>query len=87
MVGGVMPHLMSLRRRHMIRYFDASCEDAYRIAVIEADEDDQVWETNEAKADKEINLHDLPDGFTAWKRYTAHGVGNASVEIMSEDGA
>ncbi len=72
----------------MIRYFKANVEDAVRIAVIEAETEDRIYEANEADRDREIAESDLPDDFANWQRYTAHGYApfGPSVLIMSRDG-
>lgn len=70
----------------MIRYFNANCDGAVRIAVIEGATEDDIFEANEATRAAEIEKRDLPEDFSSWKRYTAHGYGNSSVEILSRDG-
>jgi hypothetical protein len=70
----------------MIRYFNANIEDAVRIAVVEANTDDEIYEANEADRDLEIAEADLPPDFAKWKRYTAHAYRNSTVEVMSRNG-
>ncbi len=71
----------------MIRYFSANVEDAVRIAVVEAETEDDIYEANEATRSEEIAERDLPADFADWKRYTAHAYApSTSVLIMSRDG-
>ena len=70
----------------MIRYFNADCEGATRIAAVEGDTEDDIFEANEATRHNEIDAGDLPDDFKLWKRYTAHGYGHCTVEVLSRDG-
>ena len=69
----------------MIKYFDAICLDAYRIAIVEGDTADDISEAPEAR-DREIER--LPDDFSNWKMYTAHGYNhpNLSITVMSRHG-
>lgn len=72
----------------MIKYFSANVEDAVRIAVYEADDEDDIYSAvGLGAAEKEIEEADLPDDFTSWKRYTAYAVGDCIVKVMSADGA
>lgn len=72
----------------MQRYFAANVDDAVRIAVVEADTEDAIRETPEARDSREIAERNLPDDFADWKRYTAHAYidTDAIVEVMSRDG-
>ena len=70
----------------MIRYFKANVENARRIAVVEAETDDDIFDANEARRDREIAHANLPEDFASWKRYTAHGYDNSSVEVLSRHG-
>ena len=72
----------------MQRYFESNVEDAVRIAVVEADTEDAIRETIEARYSREIAERNLPDDFGDWTRYTAHAYidTDAIVEVMSRDG-
>jgi hypothetical protein len=67
----------------MKRYFQADVEDATRIAVVEADDDNEtagyVW-------DDEIEESELPDEFATWKCYERYSTSDATVHVMSQDG-
>ena len=66
----------------MKRFFNADCDDATRISIVEFDDELDC----RSNFGDEISERDLPADFSAWKRYTAHGVGNATVFVMSEFG-
>lgn len=72
------------------RYFDATIEDATRIAVVTASTVEDCYDTPEAQDATEISEDRLPDDFKTWKRYTTHGYsglgGVISVEVLSRDG-
>lgn len=64
------------------RYFDATCEGHKRIAEVTFDDELDC----RSNFGREINKNDLPEDYKTWKRYTAHGVGNATVEVVSRHG-
>lgn len=69
----------------MIRYYDASIEDATRIYVVEGDDLREIETTPEA-SNREIKK--LPANFADWQQYTSHAYsGGVIVRVMSEDGA
>lgn len=71
----------------MIKYFKCNVEDAVRIAVVEATDEDDVFSAPEAKRGDEISASDLPADFNKWQRYTAHSDGHGcTVNVMSRDG-
>lgn len=73
----------------MKRYFQWNVEDAVRIAVIESDNDELIYEVS--NGNKEIDTEDLPADFSDWQRYSAFahldGPSNAAtVDVMSREG-
>ena len=69
----------------MIKYFRANVEDARRIAIVEADDADDIYSANVSRTD-ELTIDQLPAGFATWKQYTAHAITHATVTVMSRDG-
>lgn len=68
----------------MIKFFNANVLDATRIALIEGDSEDAIYEAPEAS--NEIAQADLPADFADWHRYTVHAYRDCTVTVMSRDG-
>ena len=69
----------------MIKYFRANVEDARRIAIVEADDAEDIYSANVNRTD-ELTIDQLPADFADWKKYTAFAITHATVIVMSRDG-
>lgn len=62
----------------MVKYYDATVEDALRIAIVDGDDD---YESD----GEEIAASDLPADFAEWKTYTQFFKGTP-VRVVSKNG-
>ena len=69
----------------MIKYFRANVEDARRIAIVEADDADDIYSAM-VSINEELTTDQLPADFADWKKYTAFAITHATVTVMSRDG-
>jgi hypothetical protein len=68
------------------RYFDATVDGRWRIAVVEAPRDADIDAILGLETPPELTADELPAGFEAWRRYRARQMGRAVVDIRSRDG-
>ena len=64
------------------RYYDASIDDAERVAVVISEYDDQ----DRYDEGTELSPDELPDDFESWQVYTQFATGSAVVRILSANG-
>ena len=67
------------------KYFQYNCEDAERIAMVEADNEDAIYSAGFSASD-ELDETELPEDFPSWRRYESFAKGEASAIVMSKEG-